>query len=91
MLSLIETIEQNWKTLQEKYSLRDKDKYRIIDSAEQVKNYNMLLPEEKGDPIKSDYEIISVFCYRNHWKMDFEQWNNFIACVRELISIQALS
>ena len=87
MATVIETIEANWADIQSKYSLRDKDKYRIMEAAEHVIAYKNLPPEEKDTPEKSDYEIVSVLCYSYQWKMDFGQWTNFIAAVRESLTL----
>lgn len=60
-----------------------KDQARIVEAVEAVKSY---VPPQDGSIVKSDYEIVSVLCYDNGWRMNADQWKNFIAAVRKVIA-----
>lgn len=70
-----------WTSIQQEFSLRDKDQPRVIEAVDAVKAY--VAPQD-GSVVKSDYEIVSVLCYDKGWNMNVSQWKNFIAAVRKV-------
>lgn len=75
-----------WTGIQQEFSLRDKDRDRVTEAVEAVKAY--VAPQD-GTTAKSDYEIVSVLCYDKRWRMNVDQWKNFIAAVRKAVQAGA--
>jgi len=83
--TIFDVITPKWDSLQAMYGLRDKDKERIIEACqlteEAISDLDIFTDTES-----IIYETVSELCYKKHWKMNQEQWDNFLACVKAIFS-----